>query len=292
MSEPDDNQDVSGDSASAAKRACVIGWPIKHSRSPLIHGHWLKTYGIEGSYIKKAIEPAQLKDFLGNLRAHGFTGCNVTVPHKEAAFALADEHDANARAIGAANTFWLEGDRLCAGNTDGAGFMAHLAQSAPGWDTRDGPVSILGAGGAARAIIHGFLEADVSEIRLFNRTRARAEELAAHFGSGVRVMDWEQRGAGSRQAITLVNTTTLGMSGSAPLELDLTGFRDDCVIADIVYAPLETKLLARARARGLRTVDGLGMLLHQAVPGFEKWFGYRPQVTTELRDLIVADILK
>ncbi len=272
------------------KRACVIGWPVEHSRSPLIHNHWLKTYGIEGAYTKEAVRPEDVTTFLKSLAAHGFVGCNVTLPHKEAAFAAADETDACARAVGVANTLWLDGDKLCATNTDTYGYMTHLGFAAPGWDKRSAPVSVLGAGGAARAIVYGFLDAGVEEIRVFNRTRARAEALAEQFGPRVKVYDWERRTSDSRDAAVLLNTTSIGLNGVGSLGIDLAGFNPDCVVSDIVYVPLETELLAQARARGLRTVDGLGMLLHQAVPGFEKWFGVRPEVTDALRDILVADI--
>jgi shikimate dehydrogenase len=272
------------------KRACVIGWPIEHSRSPLIHGYWLKQYGIDGSYTKVAVRPERVEAFLRSLEVEGLAGCNVTVPHKEAAYAIANEREASARAVQAANTLWLEGGKLYAANTDTYGFMTHLDDAAPGWNAHDGPVSILGAGGAARAIVHGFLEAGVGEVRVFNRTPERAVRLAETFGARVKVFDWAQRSEASRHASVLVNTTAAGLKGEGSLGMEFEGFDARCVVADIVYVPLETELLVAARARGLRTVDGLGMLLHQAVPGFEKWFGVRPQVTDELRALIVNDI--
>jgi shikimate dehydrogenase len=272
------------------KRACVIGWPIEHSRSPLIHNYWLRTYGIDGAYTKEAVRPEEVGEFLKSLAANGFVGCNVTVPHKEAAFAAADEKEASARAVGAANTLWLEGKKLVAANTDTYGFMTHLELTAPGWDARDAPVSILGAGGAARAIVYGFLEAGVGEVRVFNRTRERADALARHFGARVKSFDWSERGRRSRKSGVLVNATTIGMNGAGSLDIDFHAFDSSCVVADIVYVPLETELIVRAKGRGLRTVDGLGMLLHQAVPGFEKWFGVRPEVTDALRQIIVADI--
>ncbi len=274
------------------RRACVIGWPVEHSRSPLIHGYWLKRYGIDGAYTKEAVRPDAVAGFLKSLAVRGFIGCNVTVPHKEVAFAAADEAEASARAVSAANTLWLSGGRLHAANTDTYGFMTHLQLTAPGWDQRDAPVSILGAGGAARAIIYGFLEAGVGEVHLFNRTRERAEAIALEFGPRVKVFDWSERGRRSRKAAVLVNTTTVGMNGVGSLDLDFHTFDERCVVADIVYVPLETQLIVRAQGRGLRTVDGLGMLLHQAVPGFEKWFGVRPEVTDELRRLLIADIEK
>jgi shikimate dehydrogenase len=272
------------------KRACVIGWPVEHSRSPLLHGYWLKKYGIDGAYTKQAVAPEAVADFLRSLSANGYVGCNVTVPHKAAAFAAADEREDSAKAVSAANTLWLSDSKLVAANTDTYGYMTNLSLQAPGWDRRDAPVSILGAGGAARAIVFGFLDAGVGEIRVFNRTRARAETLAQQFGPRVKVLDWSEREAGSRASAVLVNTTTIGMKGVGTLDIDLAGFDPECVVSDIVYVPLETELLRKAKSQGLRTVDGLGMLLHQGVPGFEKWFGVRPEVTGELRDLIVADI--
>lgn len=273
-------------------KACVIGWPIEHSRSPLIHGHWLKHYGIDGSYEKRAVEPDQLETFLKTLGAQGFRGCNVTVPHKEGAFALADIKHESAKAIGAANTLWVEDGQLHAASTDGEGFMMHLGESAPAWQGTAAPVAVLGAGGAARAIVYALLQNGVSEIRIFNRTFARADEVARHFGGSVRALPWDEREPQSRDCTLLVNTTSLGMTGAPPLALDLAGMRPDAVVADIVYAPLETNLLRDARGRGLQAVDGLGMLLHQAVPGFEKWFGVRPAVTEDLRSLVLADMKK
>ncbi len=273
--------------------ACVIGWPIKHSRSPLIHGFWLSEYGINGSYTKHAVHPDDLEFFLGSLADNGLAGCNVTVPHKESAFAWADEKDESALAVSAANTLWLEGGKLCAANTDTEGFMAHLAASAPNWKKRDAPVTILGAGGAARAIVFGFVEAGVGEVRVVNRTREKADLLAKDFTTKTtRVVagSWEDRQSLSQDAGVVVNTTTIGMNDDGDLGLDPAKFSDRSVVADIVYVPLETKLLSAAKAAGHETVDGLGMLLHQAVPGFEKWFGVRPKVTKKLRDLVVADL--
>jgi shikimate dehydrogenase len=272
------------------KHACVIGWPVEHSRSPLLHGYWLKKYGIDGTYTKRAVAPEAVADFLQSLRANGYVGCNVTVPHKAAAYSAADEREDSAKAVSAANTLWLSDGKLVAANTDTYGYMTNLSQQAPGWDRRDAPVSILGAGGAARAIVFGFLDAGVSEIRVFNRTRTRAETLAQQFGSCVKVFDWSEREAGSRDSAVLVNTTTIGMNGVGTLDFDLAGFDPECVVSDIVYVPLETELLRKAKSQGLRIVDGVGMLLHQGVPGFEKWFGVRPEVTDELRNLIVGDI--
>lgn len=270
--------------------ACVIGWPIAHSRSPLIHGYWLKALGLEGSYTRMPVEPADVDVFLRSMAERGFAGCNVTVPHKEAAFRIADEKHASAVAVGAANTLWLEGRRLHAANTDTYGFMTYLSARAPQWQQRDAPVAILGAGGAARAIVYGLLEAGVTEVRVFNRSRARADQLVAHFGSRVRALDWHERNARMADCGVLVNTTSVGMKGEGSLEIDAARLHHACVVADIVYVPLQTQLLADARAAGLATVDGLGMLLHQAVPGFERWFGQRPTVSDELYDLVAADV--
>ena len=272
------------------KHAAVIGWPIEHSRSPLIHGYWLGKYKIEGSYKKLAVAPDQVREFMLTLEANGLAGCNVTVPHKEAAFAVADIKDASALAVGAANTIWREGTRIACANTDTYGFMRHLELSAPTWSRHSGPISILGAGGAARAIIFGFLQAGADEILVFNRSRERAEALARHFGSKVKVLDWDQRTDASNNASVIVNTTSLGLKGQGSPDVDFASVQPNCVVADIVYVPLATAFLKAARAHGLPTVDGLGMLLHQAVPGFEKWFGRRPEVTAELRAKIVADI--
>jgi len=271
-------------------RACVIGWPVAHSRSPLIHGYWLKKYAIDGSYVKRPVRPDEVAAFLRGLRDEGLAGCNVTIPHKEAAYATAAEKMPAARAVGAANTLWFEGDRLVADNTDSAGFMNHLQASAPRFDARTSAVSVLGAGGAARGIIHAFLACGVPEVRVFNRTRERAEAVARHFGARVRVHDWRDRADRSRDVGVLVNTTSLGMEHGMPLEMDLTVLGDACVVSDLVYVPLITPLLAAARQRGLTVVDGLGMLLHQATPGFHKWFGVDPEVTDALRALLVADI--
>jgi len=272
------------------KRACVIGWPIEHSRSPAIHGYWLARYGIEGTYTKHAVPPDEIDTFLGSLAAEGLAGCNVTIPHKEAAFRKAAARDPSAVAVGAANTLWLENGRLCAANTDTYGYMTYLTAEAEGWNRRDAPVSILGAGGAARAILHGFLEAGVGEVRVFNRSAERAERLASDFGPRVKAMPWGERSRAATESAVLVNTTSVGLKGVGTLGMDFTDFHPDCIVSDIVYVPLETALIRDARRHGLRTVDGLGMLLHQAVPGFEKWFGVRPEVTRELYDRIAADI--
>ncbi len=271
-------------------RACVIGWPVSHSRSPLIHGYWLEQYAIDGSYDRHPVKPDDVRAFLRSMREEGFAGCNVTLPHKEAAFATVDEARPAARAAAAANTLWYENGRLIGDNSDGAGFMANLHASVPRLGLDGSTVSVLGAGGAARGIVFALLEAGAGEVRLFNRTRPRADVVAAYFGPKVKAFDWHERAERSRGAALLVNTTSLGMKGGEPLDMDVSALDPACVVADIVYVPLVTPLLTAARARGLTTVDGLGMLLHQAVPGFEKWFGVRPQVTAELRARLVRDI--
>jgi shikimate dehydrogenase len=272
------------------RRACVIGWPVEHSRSPLIHRYWLQQYGIEGAYEKEAVRPEELAAFLGSLAARGYQGANVTLPHKEAALRAADSADEAAVAIGAANTIWLDPDgTLRAGNTDAYGFMTNLEAEARDWNEEKRPVMVLGAGGAARAILHGLLEAGASRVLFANRTRNRAESLARAFGPAIEVINWEDRNALAGCGL-LVNTTSLGMTGREPLDIDLAALPKDAVVADIVYSPLETNLLAAARARGIRVVDGLGMLLHQAIPSFERWFGIRPEVTPELRAHVAASL--
>jgi len=270
--------------------AAVIGWPIEHSRSPMIHGYWLQRYGIDGRYTKIAVKPEDVTAFVRSLAERGFAGCNVTLPHKEAVFQAADVREASAEAVGAANTLWLEDGRLFAANTDTYGFMRHLDVSAPAWRTKDRPALLLGAGGAARGIVYGLLEAGVGNVRIANRTLSRAEEIAQHFGSRVTAVAWRDAEAAATDAGLLVNATSLGMAKTGPLDFDVARLPAEAMVADIVYVPLETDLLRRARARDLTAVDGLGMLLHQAVPGFAKWFGVTPDVTDDLRDLLVADI--
>ncbi len=272
------------------KRACVIGWPIEHSRSPLIHGTWLHEYGIEGVYTQEAVPPEEISNFLRTLKKRGYVGANITVPHKEIAFKLADKIDSAAKAVQAANTLWFDDDELCASNTDTYGFMTHLSVSVPQWRAENKRAVILGAGGAARAILYGLIEQGISEIRLLNRTRERAEKLAAYFGSKIQVMGWGDWSNAFCDSDLLVNTTTLGMKGEPALDVDLNFMPKNAIVADIVYTPLETKLLFQARELGLFPVDGLGMLLHQAVLGFEKWYGVQPKVTDELRAILVADL--
>ena len=270
-------------------RAFVIGHPVGHSRSPLIHGHWLEVHGVPGSYEKVPVAPEDLDGFVAGLRAAGFVGGNVTVPHKRRVLELADAVDEAADAIGAANTLWFDGDDLVAGNTDALGFLASLDDEAPGWDETPGAALVLGAGGAAPAVIHGLLERGF-EVAVVNRTLMRAVDLAEAQDEGVWAYAWEEIPQLLRASDLLVNTTTLGMAGQPPLALDLAGLKRGALVADIVYTPLETPLLSAARAAGHRAVGGLGMLLHQAVPGFERWFGVRPSVTPALRALIEADV--
>lgn len=273
------------------KRACVIGWPVEHSRSPAIHRFWLKQYGIDGAYEKEAVPPAEAARFIRSLAERGYVGANVTLPHKLMALQAADIADEAARAIGAANTLWLDGaGRLHASNTDAYGFMTNLNAQAPHWNEGRRPAMVLGAGGAARAILHGLIAAGVNRILIANRTRERAEALAASFAPNVEVVDWDDRERALAGRGLLVNTTSLGMTGKGTLDIDLAKLPSDAVVADIVYNPLETALLAAARARGNTVVDGLGMLLHQAVPGFERWFGVRPEVTPELRAHVAATL--
>ncbi len=275
--------------AAPAPKAFVIGWPIAQSRSPMIHGHWLATLGLEGSYEKIAVPPDEVENFLGNLPASGFVGGNVTVPHKEIAYRIASEKDAVAEATGAVNTLWIDGGRICGANTDAPGFIANLDDRAPGWDARPGDAVVLGAGGAASAVAWG-LKNRGFRVRLVNRTFARAEALAARLGGDVTAHGWNDVPKLLAQARILVNTTSLGMTGKDDMTIDLAPLADGTLVTDIVYVPLVTPLLAAAEARGLPIVDGLGMLLHQAVPGFERWFGRRPTVTPELRRLILADL--
>jgi shikimate dehydrogenase len=273
------------------KAACVIGWPVEHSRSPAIHRFWLKRYGIDGAYEKEAVAPEELAAFLGSLKARGYAGANVTLPHKEEALRLAAFADEAARAIGAANTLWLDGEgTLHASNSDAYGFTTNLSAEAPQWNKGRRPVLVLGAGGAARAILHGLIARGASRILLANRTRDRAETLADAFGPTVDVIDWKDRNRALAGCGLLVNATSLGMTGKGRLDINLEALPSDAVVADIVYSPLETELHAAARVRGNRVVDGLGMLLHQAVPGFERWFGVRPEVTAELKAHVAATL--
>ncbi|MGQ0455899.1 MAG: shikimate dehydrogenase [Hyphomicrobium sp.] len=272
------------------KCACVIGWPIAHSRSPLIHGHWLKLYGVDGAYTREPVPAEALTEFLKSLASRGLAGCNVTVPHKEAAYQLADVRDASAVAVHAANTLWVEDGKLACANTDAYGFMANLDRAAPQWRESDGAIVILGAGGSARAVAYGFLQAGRRDVRVVNRSVERAHDMARHFGSFVTAHPWSDRNDLISGAAAIVNTTTLGMNGVGDPAIAFDRAPARCVVADLVYVPLETAFLQAAKARGLKTIGGLGMLLHQAAPGFEKWFGIRPEVTPELFDLVARDI--
>jgi shikimate dehydrogenase len=267
----------------------VIGNPVAHSRSPRLHRHWLRTYGIPGDYIPLHVAEPDLAQVIRTLPKMGFVGANVTIPHKVAVLALADHLSDRAILIGAANTLIFRADgAIHADNTDGYGFLANLRQHAPDWQPARGPAAVLGAGGAARAVIAALIEAGVSDILLSNRTRPKADALRADFGSRVQVVDWVKAGNIIEDATTIINTTSLGMTGAPELRVPLDGLRPDQLVTDLVYAPLETRLLATARAAGCTVVDGLGMLLHQAVPGFERWFGQRPEVTEATRAAVLS----
>lgn len=264
--------------------AGVIGNPINHSRSPLIHGHWLKKYGIKGYYIPMHVEYENLEAVLRHLPKLGFRGVNVTIPHKVSVLSIADQVTDRATLIGAANTLSFDADgRIHADNTDGYGFIASLKQGAPNWRPEAGPALVFGAGGAARAVICSLLDAGAPEVILTNRTRQNADLLKSEFGARIRVVEWVQAGTVVEEAATIVNTTSLGMSGKTEFQVPLDGLRSSSVVTDIVYEPLETTLLKSAKEAGCVTVDGLGMLLHQAVPGFERWFGKLPEVDEATR---------
>jgi shikimate dehydrogenase len=277
-------------SKTKARAACLIGWPAAHSRSPLIHHYWLRALGIDGGYNIEAVPPEGFAEFVLHLSTHGFVGANVTLPHKEHALTLSAP-DARARAVGAANTLWYDGSELRSTNTDVEGFINNLDACASGWD-RATDALVLGAGGSSRAVVFGLIERGIKHIHLANRTLDRAQALADQFGASVHPVAWETIEGLLPGAGLLVNTTSLGMHGQPALKVDLSLLPSHAVVADLVYVPLETELLAAARARGLQTADGLGMLLHQAVRGFELWFGQRPQVTSELRALVEADLTK
>ncbi len=276
-------------------KAFIVGHPIKHSRSPLIHGHWLQQYRLEGSYERIDVAPVNFGDFLRGFPAKGFAGGNVTLPHKEAAFAGVERRTQRAERVGAVNTLWIEDGVLWGDNTDVLGFMAHLdASLGIGWEQDVDTALVLGAGGAARAVVAGLQDRPLKRILVANRTLSKAEDLVRdlrrHSSVALETSAWEALGRVVPHARLIVNTTSLGMAGQPPLALDLSRAPLNAAVADIVYVPLQTPLLAAAAARGLRTVDGLGMLLHQAVPGFRRWFGATPEVTPSLRALIVADV--
>jgi shikimate dehydrogenase len=274
-----------------AVRAFVTGWPVKHSRSPIIHRYWLQLYGLAGSYDAVPVQEQDFADFIDALRSGtgGFCGGNVTIPHKETAFRLCDRPDALAEELGATNTLWRQDGLVHATNTDGYGFTANLDDRHPGWDAVDHAV-ILGAGGASRAVIQAVRDRGVGEIHVVNRTVSRAQELAGRFGAKIRAHALPALSEVMQGAGLFINTTSLGMDGEDTVGIDFSGLRAGALVTDIVYVPLETPILRLAREQGYPTVDGLGMLLHQAVPGFEKWFGRRPAVDETLRKLIVEDL--
>jgi len=269
-------------------KAAVVGWPIGHSKSPLIHGYWIKQLGLAGSYEAIALRPDAFEQGIHDLVAQGYRGCNVTLPHKAAALALADTVTDRARAIGAANTLVFEGGKIIADNTDSIGFINNLKQGAPDWQADNGTALVLGAGGAARAIVYALLHAGAPNVIIANRTAAKAQNLADFFGGRVRVIAMDKITDVVGNVQTLVNTTSLGMIGQPKLEIDISTLPKSALVTDIVYNPLKTPLLEQAEALELSTVDGLGMLLHQAVPGFEAWFGVRPIVDAELRRIVLA----
>lgn len=269
--------------------AGVIGNPISQSRSPAMHRHWLRRYDLRGDYVPLQVTSQDLKDVVRTLPLMGFVGANVTIPHKTEVLKFVDHVSDRATLIGAANTLiFREDGKIHADNTDGYGFMANLRHGAPGWDPKDGPAVILGAGGAARAIIVALADAGVPQILLANRTRAKSEALKAEFGQRIVVVDWVQAGTVLGDAALLINTTSLGMTGQPELRVSLEHLRPPTIVTDIVYNPLQTDLLQRAAERGCETVDGLGMLLYQGVPGFERWFGRRPEVDEALRAAVLA----
>ncbi|MEI8393381.1 MAG: shikimate dehydrogenase [Rhodospirillaceae bacterium] len=267
-----------------ARLAGVMGWPVGHSRSPRLHGYWLESYRLDGAYVPLAVPPERLEQALRALPALGFHGVNLTVPHKEAALALVDHVDSRARRIGAVNTIVVREDGSLEGrNTDAEGFLTNLREGAPDWRPDAGPVAVLGAGGAARAVVTALVDAGVKEIRLYNRSLDKATTLAREIGGPIHPGPWFGRSSALADTALVVNTTTLGMVGQPPLDIELSKLPPSAVVTDIVYSPLITPFLESARARGNVIVDGLGMLLHQAAPGFEAWFGVRPEVTAALR---------
>ncbi|MGR3813926.1 MAG: shikimate dehydrogenase [Cognatishimia activa] len=268
--------------------AGVIGHPIAHSKSPKLHGYWLKEHGLEGHYVPIDVAPENLESVLRMMPKMGYVGANVTIPHKERALEIADQVTDRATLIGAANTLiFLEDGKILADNTDGYGFIQNLRNGAPDWDPTAGAAVVLGAGGAARAVLASLLDVGVPEILLSNRTRARAEQLRDDFGARIKVIEWVQAGNVMEDGATVVNTTSLGMTGKPELRVPLDGLNADAVVTDLVYTPLMTNFLETAHAKGCTTVDGLGMLLHQAVPGFERWFGPRPEVTDDVRQVML-----
>lgn len=277
--------------STSTRAACIIGWPVRHSRSPKMHNWWLKHHGIDGEYRMEEVPPQEFPAFVQNLRSRGYVGANVTLPHKEAAFELT-EPDERARAVGASNTLWYDNGVLRSTNTDVEGFIGALDAGARGWERSTGHAVVIGAGGAGRAVIWGLLERGIERIHVVNRTYARAVAMAQRYGDRVVPEHWENLNRLLEGAGLLTNATSLGLKGNPDLDIDVSGLAPGAVVADINYVPLETKLLAQARRLGLKTADGLDMLLYQAGRGFELWFGIRPQVSPELRDLLAQDIPK
>jgi shikimate dehydrogenase len=269
-----------------SRLAGLLGWPVSHSRSPRLHGFWIARHGVDGAYVPLPVPPDRFPEAVRTLAHLGFAGANVTIPHKEAAFAACDSLSEVARRAGSVNTLVFRDGRIEGTSTDGYGFLESVHEQAPGWRATDGPAVVLGAGGAVRAVAAALLDAGCPRLTLVNRTPARAEAIARDLGGPIEVATTPPL-AGTA---LLANGTSLGMAGEAPLEIDLAPLPPHAVVADMVYVPLETRLLAAARARGLRAVDGLGMLLHQARPGFEAWFGVAPQVDAELRDFVLQDL--
>jgi shikimate dehydrogenase len=275
----------------AAKLVGVMGWPVAHSRSPALHGYWLQRYGIDGAYVPMAVRPENLRRALQSLSMLGFAGCNLTLPHKEEALRAVDAAEPSAVRAGGVNTIVIDPrGNIVGSSTDGFGFIAALSAAAPRFDPAQAPAVVLGAGGAARAIVAALLDRGAREVRLVNRTPERATKLAQELGGDVCGIAWDKRGEALAGAGLLVNATSLGMEGQPALELPLDALPTEAVVNDIVYVPLETPLLAAARARGNRCVDGLGMLLHQARPGFEAWFGVKPEVDDGLRQAVLATL--
>ena len=277
----------------AAKLAGIMGWPVAHSRSPVLHGYWLEQYGVDGAYVPMAVKPENLRRALQALPLLGFVGCNLTIPHKEEALRAVDTIEPSAKRAGGVNTVVVDAHgQIIGSSTDGYGFIAALRAAAPHFDPGRAPAVVLGAGGAARAIVAALLDHGAREVRLVNRTPERAAKLAKELGGEVRGALWDKRAEALSGAGLLVNATSLGMEGQPALELPLDALPAAAVVNDIVYAPLETPLLAAARARGNLCVDGIGMLLHQAAPGFEAWFGMKPEVGDGLRAAVLATLQK
>ena len=271
------------------KLAGVVGWPVAHSRSPIIHNHWIRAHGLQAAYGHMAVEPQRLGEAIRGLRALGLAGCNLTIPHKVHALQFVDQVHPLAKRVGAINCIVVQNDgQLMGYNHDGYGFIQSLISAQPDWRAHAGPCVVLGAGGASRAILVSLIDAGAAEIRLLNRTREKAEALAEEFGATIRVLDWADKEAALEGAALVVQTTNQGMQGEPALALDLSALPTTALVADIIYTPLETPLLAQAKARGHRTVNGLGMLLHQARPAFASWFGVDPQVTPELEQAVLA----